>query len=580
MARVKDGECKNGSQVSSKHRRSKSASDRNLVAIQRGISHSAGKLQNVAKVNMLIVGFPSKELFKIKQLQMRLQEERGMRIMLERAIGRASSTLSPGHRHFAAQTRELVEEIELLEEEVANREQHVLTLYRNIFEQCASGPPSQQNSVVASPVHMKKNEVRKHPSIISSAFCSSKKFPLEPFQVLSVKRKTSLHSRARRASLLGSKTKVEINSNSSDPLKELVRCMAAIYCWARGAASPKPEKGLSPFVSRILVEHLERVNAAQMEDDAKLAFWINVYNSLVMHAFLAYGIPGNSLRRMALFHKWYETILSTAMRKKSGEEKQLMGSGFGLSRSQPLVCFALCRGATSDPMLKVYRSTDIKEQLEAAKKYYLQTNVLVKKSRKVLLPRLLESFSKEACISSENLLSWVAENIDGKLCEAIKNCIDSKSKRKSSHFMEWLPYDTRFRYTFTRDLTEKPCTVNSQTPRLVPNFPPFRCCVGFIPFENENALELMDFYKGFDSQTCKHFHQDPRSQHDKDIASYGSEMSNGLIFVYGDLQGLASLQMTEIHCKIAVRAVYTYASGKKVGEFLSSYFAVARTLDS
>ncbi|KAL5991978.1 hypothetical protein ACLOJK_012890 [Asimina triloba] len=90
------------------------------------------------------------------------------------------------------------------------------------------------------------------------------------------------------------------------------------------------------------------------------------------------------------------------MRKKSGEEKQLMGSGFGLSRSQPLVCFALCRGATSDPMLKVYRSTDIKEQLEAAKKDYLQTNVLVKKSRKVLLPRLLESFSKEELKKQEN----------------------------------------------------------------------------------------------------------------------------------------------------------------------------------
>lgn len=34
---------------------------------------------------------------------MRLQQEKSMRIVLERAMGRASSTLSPGHRHFAAQ---------------------------------------------------------------------------------------------------------------------------------------------------------------------------------------------------------------------------------------------------------------------------------------------------------------------------------------------------------------------------------------------------------------------------------------------------------------------------------------------
>lgn len=80
------------------------------------------------------------------------------------------------------QTKELIAEIELLEEEVANREQHVLSLYRNIFDS-VSRPPSAQNSVMASPAHTKHGS-RKHPSIISSAFCSSKKFPLRPLQAL------------------------------------------------------------------------------------------------------------------------------------------------------------------------------------------------------------------------------------------------------------------------------------------------------------------------------------------------------------------------------------------------------------
>ena len=51
-----------------------------------------------------------------------------MRILFERAMGRASSTLSPGHRHFAAQTKNLIVEIELLEEEVTGREQQDLDL--------------------------------------------------------------------------------------------------------------------------------------------------------------------------------------------------------------------------------------------------------------------------------------------------------------------------------------------------------------------------------------------------------------------------------------------------------------------
>jgi hypothetical protein len=77
------------------------------------------------------------------------------------------------------------------------------------------------------------------------------------------------------------------------------------------------------------VEQLERVDLSMSEDNMKLAFWINVYNSLIMHvmpdiaqslcfvffndftalifihlqAYLGYGIPSSSLKRMALFHK-------------------------------------------------------------------------------------------------------------------------------------------------------------------------------------------------------------------------------------------------------------------------------------
>lgn len=106
--------------------------------------------------------------------------------------------------------------------------------------------------------------------------------------------------------------------------------------------------------------------------------------------------------------------------------------------------------------LRVYSAANVKEELEVAKKDYLQANVVVKRSKKVFLPRILERYSKETSISSDDLLSWVCENVDKKLRDAIQKCIDSKSNRKSSHIMEWSPYDTRFRYVFPRDLTEKP----------------------------------------------------------------------------------------------------------------------------
>ncbi|KAJ1375453.1 Ternary complex factor MIP1, leucine-zipper [Sesbania bispinosa] len=568
------------SRVQPRHRRSNSASDRTLKFSRGGVLHPvekdqnellasppsvrASRLQSPLHDNLTCINSHRASLEKdVEQLQLRLQQERSMRILLERAMGRASSTLSPGHRHFAAQTKDLIAEIELLEEEVTSREQHVLAMYRSIFEQCVSRPPSEQNSSVASPAHT-RHESRKHPSIISSAFCSSKKFPLRPLQALISN--NDLRNRifgSSHAPLSSGKGKVYFGKTSPDSTtkvhekvstmektpvlrtlkdhlyqcpsrlsEEMVRCMATVYCWLRSTKSVNAEKSRSPLLSRsstnaiqprhgavedrdcsckpaveiswiatrkrhsshasyaidnyrVLVEQLERVNISQMERDGQIAFWINVHNALVMHAYLAYGIPQSSLRRLALFHKaaynigghiisanaieqaifcfrtprigrWIESVLSAALRKKSGEERQLISSKLGIADSQPLVCFALCTGALSDPVLKVYSASNIREELNAAKKEFLQANVVVKKSTKVFLPKLVERFSREASISLDDLLGWVMESVDKKLHDSIQKCLDRKSNKKSSQIIEWLPYSSRFRYMFSKDLIDKP----------------------------------------------------------------------------------------------------------------------------
>lgn len=106
--------------------------------------------------------------------------------------------------------------------------------------------------------------------------------------------------------------------------------------------------------------------------------------------------------------------------------------------------------------LKVYTASNVKEELEVAKREFLQANVVVKKSRKVFLPKLLERFAKEAMVTSDDLLKWVTENVDKKLQDSIQKCIDRKSNRKASQFIEWLPYSSRFRYVFSKELMEKP----------------------------------------------------------------------------------------------------------------------------
>ncbi|XP_057861370.1 uncharacterized protein LOC131069822 isoform X2 [Cryptomeria japonica] len=549
----------------------------------------------------------------VEQLQMRLEYEKSMRYTLEKAMGRASSALSPGHHHFAAQTRDLLTEIAILEEEVTNREQHVLSLYRNIFDQCISGASSTQNSNRASPAHV-KHEDKNLPSTISKALCTPSKFVYpqhrRQFSVstqCSQNTNTQLQSKMIHSSVLSGpltideriqglhqpskdiaseqavrhvnpdvdidekecevvslkNQKNEVHRTLKDYIyespsrlsEELVRCMAEIYCklsdppivqsgmilspsssisstslfsprdaisdgwsprWRTHSVSEtilknpfkiKGETGNTgayssmvevPWICadkdqlayatsmlqtfRSMVEHLERVDPSQMQRESKLAFWINVYNALVMHAYLAYGIPRSSLKKMPLFQRaaykigghsisantiehsilsfrtyrpaqWLETLLSTGARIKAGDERRTFGRKYGLDDPEPLVLFALCRGGHSDPAVRIYTAKNVYDELETAKREFLQASIGIQNHRRVFLPRILERYAKEASITSANLLHWVSENVDKQLKTAINKCIERKPQAKSAQCIEWLQYNGGFRYIFVRDLT-------------------------------------------------------------------------------------------------------------------------------
>ncbi|KAF3321246.1 hypothetical protein FCM35_KLT14499 [Carex littledalei] len=499
-----------------------------------------------------------------KRLQFELHQERSIHAMLEKTIGRASTASSPGHANFSAQIKELMVEIDLLEEEIANREQHVLSLYRSIFDQCIStAPSSERGSSIASPVRSIKERPKKHPIVVSSAFCSSKKFNFRSFQIWGALSKQKFISKPdiRQEGPISSEPKgihltsissdvstvlVLRSSNSGTCLKEdlskcpnkvseeMVRYMATIYCLLQWTdPSEKAEKMCAPFLSRssttalprrsngskdrfsskrpfemcsiwsekyqssdassainnyrLLLKQLERVNPGRIAQNAKCAFWLNIYNSLVMHAYLTYGFPSSSLRRMLLIHKaayniggytvtassiehyilhchtpgtgrWIETMFINAMRKKNGEEKHLTNSCYALAECEPLVLFALCTGSSSDPMLRVYTPENLSDELKKARKEYLEGNVEIKNSKRVVLPKVIERYAKEASLSHNGVLKLVWSSLEGKYPDFVENLSDlTGSRKRASQIIEWLPHNARFHYVFARNLTQKPC---------------------------------------------------------------------------------------------------------------------------
>jgi len=49
--------------------------------------------------------------------------------------------------------------------------------------------------------------------------------------------------------------------------------------------------------------------------------------------------------------QWLESFVSAGLRKKYGEEQQLISSKLYINDLQPHICFALCTGAFSEPVV-------------------------------------------------------------------------------------------------------------------------------------------------------------------------------------------------------------------------------------
>ncbi|KAF8083498.1 hypothetical protein N665_0770s0019 [Sinapis alba] len=223
----------------------------------------------------------------------------------------------------------------------------------------------------------------------------------------------------------------------------------------------------------LMLKQLETVDPRNLTHQEKLAFWINIHNALVMHTFLANGIPQNNGKRFLLLSKpayniggrmvSIEAIQSYILRIKmprpgqwlkllliprkfrTGDEHQ----EYSLDHSEPLLYFALCSGNHSDPAIRVYTPKGIYQELETAKEEYVRATFGVKKDQKLVLPKIIESFSKDSGLSQAALMEMIQECLPETMKKRIKK-LNSGRSRKS--IVEWMPHSFVFRYLIAREL--------------------------------------------------------------------------------------------------------------------------------
>ncbi|KAF8046743.1 hypothetical protein N665_3464s0002 [Sinapis alba] len=226
---------------------------------------------------------------------------------------------------------------------------------------------------------------------------------------------------------------------------------------------------------RTLVEQLARVNPIHLSCNEKLAFWINVYNALIMHAYLAYGVPKSDMKLFSLMLKAAYTVgghsytaatmeyvilkmkppvhrpqiaLLLAINKLKVSEEQRKAS---IDTHEPLLSFALSCGMYSSPAVRIYTAKGVKEELLEAQREFIQASVGLSSKGKLLVPKMLHCYAKSV-VEDSNLGVWISKYLPPHQAAFVEQCISKRRQSVlSSRNCGILPFDSRFRYLFLPD---------------------------------------------------------------------------------------------------------------------------------
>lgn len=227
---------------------------------------------------------------------------------------------------------------------------------------------------------------------------------------------------------------------------------------------------------RLLIEQLAEVNPVHLNEDSRLAFWINLYNALLMHAYLAYGVPRSDMKLFSLMQKAAYTIggnsfsaafieyiilkmkppnhrpqmaLLLALQKIKAPEEQ---KKFCIAAPEPLLTFALSCGMYSSPAVKIYTATNVREELQDAQRDFIRASVGVSRKGKLLIPKMLHCFAR-GFVDDNSFPIWISHFLPQQQATFVEHCV---SQRRQSFLgtrtFGIIPFDSRFRYLFLPDM--------------------------------------------------------------------------------------------------------------------------------
>lgn len=205
-----------------------------------------------------------------------------------------------------------------------------------------------------------------------------------------------------------------------------------------------------------ITEELQRVNLKDMPREEKLAFFINLYNMMAIHAILVWGHPSGPMERRKLFGE-FKYVIGGCTYSLSAIHNGILRSNqrppynlikpFGVNDKrlkvalpypEPLVHFALVNGMRSGPALRCYSPGNIdKELVEAAREFLIYGGLIVDLSTKVAyVSKLLRWYSVDFGTNEAEVLKHAANYLEASVSQALLELLSNSLLK-----VVYQPYD-------------------------------------------------------------------------------------------------------------------------------------------
>ncbi|KAA0715965.1 hypothetical protein E1301_Tti016139 [Triplophysa tibetana] len=216
----------------------------------------------------------------------------------------------------------------------------------------------------------------------------------------------------------------------------------------------------SPYYEQYceLAVQLQRVELLSLSREEKLAFFINIYNALVIHGNLRLGFPKTLWQRYRFFNYVSYLIGGEVFTLQDIENGVLRGNRRGMAQFlkpfskndprlrvalhdvEPLIHFALNCGAKGCPPIRTYTPEDINNQLRAAAEAFLENDdsfTIDSMRREVKLSPIFKWYKVDFGGTDEKLLNWVFDHMGPSQKKLSLKALLSAGNVKVS----FLPYD-------------------------------------------------------------------------------------------------------------------------------------------